>query len=108
MGYQGAYLEGFCFRNRENIRLNTALGFPCGSDGEESACSQETSQFLGWEDPLEERLATTPVFLPGESHVPRSLAGYSPQGREELDMTEKQLTHTNVALVPSNKLKSQI
>ena len=30
----------------------------------------------------------TPVFLPGESHVQRSLAGYSPQGCKELDMTE--------------------
>ena len=35
---------------------------------------------LGWEDPLEEGMATTPVFLPGESHGQRSLAGYSPQG----------------------------
>ena len=23
---------------------------------------------LGWEDPLEEEMATTPVFLPGEFH----------------------------------------
>ena len=30
----------------------------------------------------------TPVFLPGESHEQRSLAGYSPQGRTESDMTE--------------------
>ena len=30
----------------------------------------------------------TPVFLPGESHGQRSLAGYSPWGRKELDMTE--------------------
>ena len=30
----------------------------------------------------------TPVFLPGESHGPRSLAGYSPWGHEELDTTE--------------------
>ena len=35
-------------------------------------------QFLGWKDPLEEGLATNPVFLPGESHEQRSLAGYSP------------------------------
>ena len=32
---------------------------------------------LGQEDPLEEQ--PTPVFLPGESHGQRSLAGYSPQ-----------------------------
>ena len=30
----------------------------------------------------------TPIFLPGKSHGQRSLAGYSPWGREELDMTE--------------------
>ena len=30
----------------------------------------------------------TPVFLPGESHGQRSLAGYSPWGHKELDMTE--------------------
>ena len=42
---------------------------------------------LGWEDPLETGMATTPVFLPGESHGQRSLEGYSPSGCEELDMT---------------------
>ena len=30
----------------------------------------------------------TPVFLPGESHGQRSLAGYSPQGCKELDMID--------------------
>ena len=30
----------------------------------------------------------TPVFLPGESHCQRSLAGYSPWGRKESDTTE--------------------
>ena len=30
-----------------------------------------------------------PVFLPGESHGQRSLAGYSPRGPKELDMTEQ-------------------
>ena len=41
---------------------------------------------LGWEDPLEEGRATTPVFLPGKSHGQRSLAGYSPW--ELKDVTE--------------------
>ena len=31
----------------------------------------------------------TPVFLPGESYGQRSLAGYSPWGGKELDMTEQ-------------------
>ena len=32
---------------------------------------------LGWEDPLEEGMQTTPVSLHGESHGLRSLLGYS-------------------------------
>ena len=31
----------------------------------------------------------TPVFLPGKPHGQRSLAGYSPWGRKESDMTEQ-------------------
>ena len=46
-------------------------------------------QSLGWEDPLEEGIATTPVFLPRESHGQRSLASYSPWGPKELDMNEE-------------------
>ena len=36
-------------------------------------------QVLGWEDPLEKDMETkySPVFLPGESHGQRTLAGYS-------------------------------
>ena len=30
----------------------------------------------------------TPVFLPGEPYGQKSLVGYSPWGREELDMSE--------------------
>ena len=35
----------------------------------------------------------SPVFLPGKFHGQRSLAGYSPWGHKELDMTEH--THIN-------------
>ena len=45
-------------------------------------------QSLGWEDSLKKGMAPTPVFLPGESHGQRSLAGYSPQGRKESDTSE--------------------
>ena len=44
---------------------------------------------LGSENPLEKEVATTPVFLPGKSHGHRSLEGYSPWGRKELDMVEQ-------------------
>ena len=33
------------------------------------------------------------MFLPGESHGQRSLAGYSLQGHKELDMTERLCMH---------------
>ena len=43
-------------------------------------------QSLGWEDPLEKRKATTPVFWPGEFH-----GLYSPWGHKESDTTEQLL-----------------
>ena len=55
-------------------------------------------QSLGWEDPLEEGMATTPVFLPGESHGQRSLTSYSPWGCKESDMTELLNTHTVIEI----------
>ena len=42
---------------------------------------------LGWEDPLEEGMATQYSCL-DNPHRQRSLAGYSPWGHKELDMTE--------------------
>ena len=38
--------------------------------------------------PYKRKWQPTPAFLPGESHGQRSLAGYSPLGPKELDMTE--------------------
>ena len=50
---------------------------------------QETRvQSLGQEDPLEKGMAATSVFLEGEFHGQRSLVGYSPWCRKELDTTE--------------------
>ena len=44
---------------------------------------QETQvQSLGWEDALEKGGEPTPIFLPGESHGQRSLAGYTVHGVE--------------------------
>ena len=45
-------------------------------------------QSLDWEDPLEEGMATLSIFLPGESHGQKSIAGCSAEGHKELDMTE--------------------
>ena len=46
---------------------------PCSSDGKESACSVgDLGRSLGWEDPLEKGMQSTPVFLPREFHGQRS------------------------------------
>ena len=64
-------------------------GFPGGLDGKDLPAMQETQvQSLGQEDSLEKGMGTTPLFLPGEFHGQRSLAGYSPRGHKELDTTE--------------------
>ena len=39
--------------------------------------------------PYSKKWQPTPVFLPGKFHGQRSLVGYSPQGRKELDTTEQ-------------------
>ena len=44
---------------------------------------------LGGEDPWRRKWLPTPVFLPGESHGQRSLAGYSLLGYKESDTTEQ-------------------
>ena len=49
---------------------------------------QESEVSLGAEDPLQEEMAARSVFLPGESHGQRSLAGYSLWGRRVSGTTE--------------------
>ena len=56
-------------------------------------------QSLGWEDPLENKMATHFSILAGEFHGQRSLAGYSPWGCKESDTT-KQLS-TQAIYTPS-------
>ena len=43
---------------------------------------------LGWDNPQEEKMETTPVFLTGKSHEQRSLAGCIPWGHRESETTE--------------------
>ena len=70
------------------------MGFPGDSDGKESARSAGD---LGWKIPWRREWLSTPVFLSGESHGQRSLAGCSPWGQKESDTTER-LTHYTVYL----------
>ena len=67
------------------------VDFPGGA-AEKKTLANETQetwvQFLGREDPLEEEMATHSSILAWECRGRRSLAGYSPCGHKELDMTE--------------------
>ena len=73
------------------------MRFLNGSVGKESACSAGDMEtwvwFLGWKDPLEEKMATYSIMLAWKkSHGQRSLVGYSPWGHKELDTTGQQNT----------------
>ena len=46
-------------------------------------------QSVGWEDLLEEDVATHSNILAWRIHGQRSLGGYRPWGRKELDTTER-------------------
>ena len=68
--------------NKLNI-VTEKVGFPGDSVGKE---------ILGQENSPEKDIATHSSILAGKSHGQRSLAGYSPWGRNKLDMTW-QLNH---------------
>ena len=44
---------------------------------------KDAVQYLGQEDPLDKKMATTPVSLPGGSCGQRSLVSHSPWGCKE-------------------------
>ena len=82
---------------KDRVPTPVFLGFPSGSDGKESACNVGDLGLIprlgrspggGWQP--------TPGFLPGESPWTEVLAGYSPWGRKELDMTERLSPYTYI------------
>ena len=75
------------------FETNRWTHFLDGASGKESACPNAGDMRCGFEPwvgkiPWRRAWQPTPVFLPGESHGQRSLAGYSPQGCKESDTTE--------------------
>ena len=64
-------------------------GFPGDSDGKEPACNAGDLGLIPVRKiPWKRKWQPTPIFLPGESHQQRSLAGYSPWCCKESDTTE--------------------
>ena len=72
---------------------STSTGFPGGASGEESAYKRHSFDPWVRKVPWRRTWQPTLVFLPGEVHGQRSLAGCSLCGHKELDMTER-LKHT--------------
>ena len=73
--------------------LITYIGLllPGDASGKEPAWQCRRQEFDPWVRKIPWRRAwqSTPVFLPGESHGQRNLAGYSQEGHKESDMTEQ-------------------
>ena len=70
-----------------------AVGFPGGASGKEPACHGRRHKSHGFDPwvgkiPWRRKWQPTPVFLPGESHGKRSLAGYSPWGHKETRLSD--------------------
>ena len=75
-------------------------GFLGGSDGKESACNAgDPGSIPGLGDPLEKEMAIhSSIFLPGKPFGQRSLESYNPQGRKELDSTERLTLYSSIFL----------
>ena len=106
--------SGFIY-NRQKIRMTLGLPRWCQCRRHERLRFDPWVRKLSWR----RKWQPTPVFLPGEFHEQRSLAGYSPWGCKELDMTEWLSTHackndpsrhtyTQISILPSNKKKSKL
>ena len=87
---------GVSLRQPEDTNICTKVfprTCPCGASCEEPACPCRRQRRSRWDprvgkSPWGRAWQPTPVFLPGEPHGRRSLEGYSPEGRQELDTAE--------------------
>ena len=85
------------------------MDFPGGASGKEPTCQcrrHKRCRFDPWVGKIPWRRAwqPTPVFLPGESHGQRRLAGYRPRGRKESDsLRDRTCTHASSPIhIPSH------
>ena len=77
-----------------DIDIDTLL---CSSDGKEICLQCRRPGLDSWVGKIlwRRKWKPSPIFLPGESHGQRNLAGYSPWGHKEPDMTEQLTLHTH-------------
>ena len=87
------------------------FGLPSGSDGKKICLQCWRSRFDPWVRKIiwRRKWQPTPIFLAGESHEQRSLAGYSPWGRKELGHDWATNTFTFLTFIcPSHLYRSLI
>ena len=82
-----------------------ARNFPGGQGVENPLTNVGGTDSTPGKTPWNRKWQPTPVFLPEEPHGLRILAGYSPWGCKELDMTEHTHTHHILATVNSAVVK---
>ena len=90
-----ASATNYSFKNFYLFSENLFVRIPQGSEGKESTCNAGDLGLipgLGRFSWRREQLPTL-VFLPGEIHGQRSLAGYTPWGRRESDTTGRLSLH---------------
>ena len=82
---------------------HVTLGFPGGLDGKKSAWNAGE---MGWisglgRSPGEGEWLPTLVFLPGESHIQRSLAGFRPWGSQKVKHNWAATDTTSITVMPA-------
>ena len=86
-----------CHSSRSCLFLWSHCGFPRWLKRIRLPIQETKVRSLIWKIPWRRKWQPTPVFLSGESHGQRSLAGYSPWGHKESDTAEQlstQVTNT--------------
>ena len=81
----------FKYLNHFICQVYLHKGFPGSSEGKDSTCRCRRPMFDPWvrKIPWRSKWQPTPVFLPGKSRGWRRLAGYSPWGCKESDITDR-------------------
>ena len=84
-----------------NVTCVCISGLPRWLSGKESVCQCRLLGFDPWvgKIPWSRQWQPTPGFLPGKSNGQGSLAGYSPWGHKESDITERAHTHVSISAV---------
>ena len=80
---------------RDRLPTPVFSGFPCGSAGKESTCNARVLGLISGSGRSPGREHGNPLQFSclENPHGQRSLAGYSPWGRKDLDTTEPLSTH---------------